>query len=116
MARYLGLYGSGVKIKEYLGGGTDGDVWKTDHDTAVKIFHADRGYYNERDTYFRLADFGITDQIDGFWIPKMHASEHSLRAIEMDMMHNPPYIIDFAKVRLNSSPEFSEDVLRQLEQ
>lgn len=35
-----------------------------------------------------------------------------LMIVEMDMMHNPPYIIDFAKVKLFSPPDFSEEVLQ----
>ncbi len=45
----------------------------------------------------------------------MWGFDDSLMVVEMDRMHTPPYIIDFAKVRLNSSPEFSDEVLEQLE-
>jgi hypothetical protein len=56
-----------------LGDGTDGAVWKSDINTAVKALERERGYFNERDAYLRLQDFGITEQIDGFWIPKLVA-------------------------------------------
>ncbi len=110
---YLNLLGRGVKIKGYLGGGTDGDVWQTSDDTAVKVFKYERGYFNERDTYQRLADFGIVETIDGFWVPKMLGYDDTLMVVEMDIMQQPPYIIDFAKVRLNSSPDFPPDVLEE---
>jgi hypothetical protein len=29
----------------------------------------------------------------------------------MDVMHHPPYIIDFAKVKIDRPPDFSPDVL-----
>lgn len=53
--------------------------------------------------------FGVTESLSGFWIPKMHRFDDELMVVEMDMMHQPPFIIDFAKVRLNSSPDFSEE-------
>jgi hypothetical protein len=58
--QYLNLRRRSVKIKAYLGEGTDGAVWATDDSTAVKVFWRARGYYNERDSYQRLADFGVT--------------------------------------------------------
>ena len=114
--QYLSLSIDDEQINEYLGGGTDGDVWKTTRDTAVKVFRSDHGYFNERDTYQRLAEFGVTQQICGFWIPKMLGWNDELMVIEMDLMHTPPYIIDFAKVRIDRPPEFSEDVLNYAEE
>lgn len=109
--QYLTLVGTSVKLSQFLGSGTDGAVWATNKDTAIKVFHRSGGYFNERDTYQRLADFGVTESIDGFWIPKMHYYDDRLMVVEMDIMHQPPFIIDFAKVRLNSDPDFSEETL-----
>lgn len=106
---YLSLATPHVNLKDYLGDGTDGAVWSTDRSTAVKVFDREQGYLNERDTYFRLAEFGVTEQIDGFWIPQILDQDDERLIVEMDFMQNPPYIIDFAKVRLNSSPDFSEE-------
>ena len=107
---YLTLRRNGVKIKEFLGDGTDGAVWATDHATAVKAFHAEHGYWNERDTYLRLAEWGVTEKIAGFRVPEMHGWDDALMIVEMDLMQHPPYIIDFAKVRFNSPPDFSDEV------
>lgn len=41
----------------------------------------------------------------------MHYYDDRLMVVEMDIMHQPPFIIDFAKVRLNSDPDFSEETL-----
>jgi hypothetical protein len=41
--QYLSLTSADVKIKEYLGDGTDGAVWSTTHDTAIKVFKYDFG-------------------------------------------------------------------------
>jgi hypothetical protein len=114
--QHLIVAGRGVKIKEYLGGGTDGHVWQTSEDTAVKVFKYDFGYANERDTYERLASFGVVETLNEFWIPRMLDCDDDLMIVEMDIMQHPPYIIDFAKVKLNSSPDFSEDVLAYHEQ
>jgi hypothetical protein len=42
--------------------------------------------------------------------------DDELLVVEMDLMQTPPYIIDFAKVRLNNPPEFSEETLADLEE
>ncbi|HVX60224.1 MAG TPA: hypothetical protein VHC19_06480 [Pirellulales bacterium] len=114
--RYLNLLGHGVKITGFLGDGTDGAVWATDQNSAIKAFNYDFGYFNERDAYARLADFGVTEQIAGFWIPKMLGCHDDLMVVEMDLMQQPPYIIDFAKVRFDRPPDFSEETLLQYEQ
>ncbi|MDX1961550.1 MAG: hypothetical protein SFX18_00265 [Pirellulales bacterium] len=110
LQEYLLKFKYNTKL-DYLGGGTDGDVWQTERDTAIKLFHRQHGYLNERDTYLRLADFGIVEKIDHFWVPRMHHFDDQLWVVEMDVMQKPPYIIDFAKVKLNHPPDFSEDVL-----
>lgn len=115
VARYLSVRQGGVKLKEYLGGGTDGDVWKSDADTAVKAFHRKISYFNEKEVYERLAYWGITQQIDGFWIPEMLGYDDELMVIEMDLMPDPPYIIDFAKVHFDFPPDFPEDKLEEAE-
>jgi hypothetical protein len=108
VARYLSLQRGSVKIKGPLGEGTDGAVWATDRNTAVKAFRTERGYLNERDTYQRLKDYGITQTIAGFRVPEMQGFDDDLMVVEMDIMHEAPYLIDFAKVKLNREPDFSE--------
>lgn len=109
--QYLSLIGPGVKLKEFLGSGTDGEVWSTENVTAIKVFRSEHGYANERDAYLRLAEYGVTEKIAGFWIPKMLNHDDGLMIVEMDLMQCPPYIIDFAKVRIDRPPDFPEEVL-----
>ena len=90
-------------------------MWSTDHDTAIKVHDYEQGYGNERDSYLRLAEFGVTERLDGFWLPKMLGYNDELWVIEMDIIAAPPYIIDFAKVRINFPPEFTEEVLADQE-
>lgn len=74
----------------------------------MKVFKSERGYLNERDTYERLREYGITQSIAGFRVPEMQGFHDDLMVVEMDIMHDAPYIIDFAKVKLNREPDFSE--------
>src|SRR5262245_48222108 len=111
--KYLNLIGGGVNLKEFLGDGTDGAVWATNRDTAVKVFDRIHGYENERDTYERLRSFGVTQNLGDFWVAQMIDANDDLMVIEMDLMQNPPYIIDFAKVRLNSPPDFPERTVEE---
>lgn len=113
VARYLSLCPASVKAKRFLGGGTDGDVWETSAETAIKVFKYEHGYQNERDSYLRLQEFGVTEKIDGFWVPEIVGYHDELMIVEMDIVQDPPYIIDFAKVRLNNSPDFPEDTLAE---
>jgi hypothetical protein len=115
VCQFLTLRYGRANIKQKLGYGTDGTVWATENDTAVKVFHHERGYFNERDTYLRLRDWGIGNKLGRFWIPTMIAHDDALCIVEMDMMQATPYIIDFAKVRLDRPPDFSEQTLRDSE-
>jgi len=112
---YLSLHRPHVNIKDFLGDGTDGAVWSTDITTAIKVFSAWRGYENERFTYQELRKWGITEKMAGFWIPEMHGFDDGLMVVEMDLMQNPPYIIDFAKVKF-TDPEYSEETERDNEE
>lgn len=114
--QYLNVHSAGVQIKGFLGDGTDGTVWATARGTAVKVFKAERGYFNERDSYQRLAEYGVTEQLEGFWVAEMHGWDDRILAIEMDLMQQPPYVIDFAKVRIDRPPDFSPETLRDAEE
>jgi hypothetical protein len=112
--RYAELSKIALDWERPLGYGTDGAVWKSNVDTAVKVLERERGYYNERDAYLRLEEFGFTEQIDGFWIPKLIGFSDELWTIEMDFITKTPYILDFAKVRIDRPPDFSEETLQDL--
>lgn len=114
--KYAALSGMTLDFARPLGGGTDGKVWKSSKGTAVKALERMVGYYNERDSYLRLAEYGLTEKIDGFWIPKLLGYDDDLWVIEMQTISRPPYIIDFAKVRIDRPPDFSEEVLRDAQE
>lgn len=113
--QYLSLRRPGAKIRGFLGGGQDGQVWATTVPTAIKVCESDRAYYNERDSYQRLADFGVVNRIGEFWVPAMHGYDNQLWVVEMDIAVNPPFLVDFGKVRIDRPPDFSEEVLAEAE-
>jgi len=104
-----------INITRRLGEGTDGEVFASDRVTALKACKYERVYYNERDTYHHLAQFGCTSKIGEFYIPALWAFDDELFVVEMDFMHRAPYVIDFGKVRLFRDPEFSEETRDELE-
>ncbi len=57
----------------------------------------------------------MVEQLSGFWLPTMRGFDDQLLVVEMDLMQTPPYIIDFAKVKIDRPPEFSEEVLQEME-
>ena len=112
---YLTVHAPQEKIKAHLGHGTDGAVWATTRNAALKVFEREHGYRNERDCYLRLAEFGVTEMLEGFFIPEMRGCDDELMVVEMDLMQRTPYIIDFAKSRLDRPPDFPLETLRDFE-
>lgn len=113
---YARLSKMGLILGSPLGSGTDGAVWKSTRDTAVKALNYEIGYWNEHDSYRRLAEFGMDQDIDEFHVPSLVGCSDDLLVIEIDLMQHPPYIIDFAKVRIDRPPNFPEDVIQHHEE
>jgi hypothetical protein len=113
--QYVSLYLTGEKLKSSLGNGTDGAVWSTTNNVALKAFHKERLYLKERNAYERLAECDVVDHIEGFSVPEMLRYDDDLLVVEMDLMEEPPYIIDFAKVRIDFPPDFSEETMADSE-
>src|SRR5688572_9675601 len=113
--QYCELSGISIDSARPLGEGTDGKVWKTTRGSAVKVLDRIPAYYNERDTYLRLAEYGLTNKIDHFWVPELFGYDDDLLVVEMQIVTNTPYIIDFAKVRIDRPPDFSAEVIQEAE-
>jgi hypothetical protein len=111
---YARLAGTELMLDWPLGSGTDGTVWKSTRDTAIKALDNEAGYWNEHDSYRRLAEFGLDHRIDEFVVPSLLGCSDQLRVIEIDLVL-PPYIIDFAKVRIDRPPDFPEEVIQHYE-
>jgi hypothetical protein len=87
--------------------GTQGHIWRTSRQTAVKIHIYGESYLAELAAYMRLRDRGI-DSSEEFIIPRMLHYNSELLAIEMQIVF-PPYIVDFASARLDIRPDLIED-------
>ncbi len=95
--------------KPPLGGGTDGTVWATSRQTAVKVIRKPEVFANELECYKRLLRRNIT-VIHGYSVPRLVDYALDLRAIEMDIIE-PPRILDFGKVHLDHPGDFSEQTI-----
>ncbi len=87
----------------------DGAVWETNRKTAVKVLERQTNYDLELECYRRFQAAEV-DSINGFWVPRLVGFDDSLLVIEMEIVA-PPFIIDFAKVRLDRPYDFSEEVI-----
>ncbi|MEM7809137.1 MAG: hypothetical protein AAF561_13595 [Planctomycetota bacterium] len=105
--RYLVLRGR--QRLRLLGGGKDGDVYETDHESAVKIHHSYEVYTRERNAYLRLRDVGI-DEVYGLAVPALLDYDDDLLVLEMTVVH-PPFLLDFASAYLDEPPDWPEDVV-----
>lgn len=90
-----------------LGYGSDGTVWKSSTNSAVKAVSLDKNFRDERDSYLRLRDAGVT-QIGVFAVPTLIDHDDSLRVVEMEIVR-PPYLLDFGKVYLDQQPPYWDD-------
>ncbi|MEW4490004.1 hypothetical protein AB1L42_18115 [Thalassoglobus sp. JC818] len=98
------------KINEKLGGGQDGDVFKTSEGTAVKVFKYKNLFQRECEVYTRIFEEKIADLIgkENFNIPTLLEYDDTLGIIEMEIVQ-PPYILDFAGASLDSPKDLTED-------
>ena len=103
-------YASGqeIEIADYLGGGSDGTVWLTNRNTALKALQYQKNYYMELGCYQRLSQHGIT-KIRQLSVPRLVGFDDSLQVIEMSTV-SAPYLIDFGKAYLDRQPEHTQEV------
>ncbi len=97
----------GIAALERLGEGKDGAVWRTSRWTAVKVHERPESYRAERNAYIRFQQVEITD-IAGFSVPMLWAYDDENLVIEMEIVV-PPYVVDFASVRLDVPEDLIED-------
>ena len=94
-----------------LGGGKDGDVYRTNRPSAVKRHRVAEVYRRERDCYSRLGDIALTE-VAGLNLPEMVDYDNDLLVIEMSIV-TPPFLLDFASAYLDDPPDWPEDVMEQ---
>jgi hypothetical protein len=94
---------AGIEIVSQLGYGTDGTVFETDRESAVKVVERERNYLHELQCYQRLKAKKIS-KLRGFSIPRLLGHDDPLMVIEMTIV-TPPYLIDFGKVYIDKRPD-----------
>lgn len=92
-----------ARLLAELGHGTDGSVFKSTRETAIKAFKRQRNYAHELQCYQLLEAKRIT-QVKDFTVPSLIGFDDSLLVIEMTIVA-PPYLIDFAKVSIRKPPD-----------
>src|SRR5438105_4271573 len=110
-SEYARLCGISLDLKTPLGHGTDGSVWKSSRKTAVKVLYHTINYTKERTCYQRFAASGVIKLLS-FSVPQLVGFNDSLQVVEMKLV-NAPFILDFAKAYIDSSPDFSAEVWQE---
>jgi hypothetical protein len=83
-----------LEVVERLGSGKDGDVFKTNRKSAIKIFKTSELYRSELRAYQLLDELSIR-AIEGFKIPRLIGFDDHALLIEMTIV-SPPRMLDFA--------------------
>ena len=94
---------AGIYLVTELGHGTDGSVFNSSRETAIKAFSRQRNFMHELQCY-QLLDAKKITRIKQFAIPSLIGFDDSLMVIEMTVVA-PPYLIDFGKVSIGNPPE-----------
>ena len=102
------LFRERVVVKQ-LGWGWDGAVIQSDIMSAMKGFRYRKQYDRERDVYLRLRERDITHMLECS-VPSLVDYDDALMVVEMGIVF-PPYVIDFAGARLDSPPDFSDEIM-----
>ena len=92
------------KVARLLGRGTQGIVFQTVHNTALKIHAREDAYLREIVVYRRLTERKITS-IRGFQIPRFLNSDDNLFALEISIVH-VPCVLDFGSSHDDEPPEY----------
>ncbi len=94
-----------VDFGNQLGVGQEGFVWKTDYDSAIKVFDRIGNFEREIQCYRILSEHKVTE-VEGFNIPQLVGEDADLRVIELTIVA-APYILDFGKAWVHRRPDYS---------
>jgi len=103
-----------IDFHNLLGSGQEGFVWKTDRDSAIKVFDRLENFERELECYQILKKYEVSELV-GFTIPEMIGSDCDLRILEMSIV-SPPYVLDFGKAYIGIPPDFSEEIVAAYEE
>lgn len=98
------------ELSELLGKGEDGFVWRTNANTALKVFFRQRNYERELACYIRLSRWNNVTELAGFSIPRLIGEDDALMVIEMGIV-TPPWVLDFGKAYIDKAADYPEGVL-----
>lgn len=106
----------GLTLREQLGFGVHGIVFMAQSQTtpgasAVKVHQREASFCRERDVYLRLRDRGVVE-IRGCHVPQLLRSDDGLWVIEMEVVKRP-FVLDFAGAYLDSTPDYTAEVLAE---
>ena len=90
-------------LSREIGFGTQGVVYKTQHNTAIKVYDLKEGYQRERDVYTRLKERKI-QSIRGLSVPRILNWDDELSVFEMSIVA-VPCILDFGGAYLDVAPD-----------
>lgn len=93
----------GLNIARSLGHGTQGIVFESAQNTAVKVHARYQGYRQERDVYLRLKEKNIFKAC-GLNIPRITNWSDELLVLEISIVQ-PPFLLDFGGAYLDYLPE-----------
>lgn len=110
---YGGSRGILIEFGNPLGVGQEGSVWKTDRESAVKVFDRIRNFDREVACYLKLKERDI-DEIAGFTVPTLIDFDRDYLVVEMSIV-SPPYLLDFGKSSL-SRPDYTPEQWAEYEE
>ena len=111
---YAKRQGFTLDLTRKLGFGTDGIVWRSNRNTAIKAFERPATYRTEKRCYQRLQERRVTE-ILGFAVPQLEGFDDELLIVEMTIVF-PPFLLDFGKAYINKRPDYSEEVMAEDEE
>ena len=82
-----------TNISRELGFGTQGIVFKSGHNTAIKVYNLQDGYRREKSVYTRLEERKV-HSVQEMSIPRIVGWDDELLTFEMSIVH-VPCVIDF---------------------
>lgn len=96
-----------------LGVGQEGIVWKTNRETAVKVFDRIGNFDREVYCYLKLKERDI-DEIAGFTVPRLIDFDPEFLVVEMSIV-SPPYLLDFGKSWM-TRPDYTSEQWAEYEE
>jgi hypothetical protein len=96
-----------------LGTGEEGSVWKTNRETAVKVFDRIKNFNREIACFKKLMERDVYE-VAGFTVPRLIDFDPEFLVIEMSIV-SPPYLLDFGKSWM-TRPDYTSEQWAEYEE